>query len=169
MAPPPLSAPLSLLLLLLLLSSPAAAGISAEESPTAYEMLEKHGFPRGILPLGVSSYLLRPDNSFRLFLGFKNDCDFAVDGGYLLKYKNEVSGRLDEADGASPALRDLRGVSVKVFFIWFSITEVVRVGRSSLAFRVGPLSASFPLSNFEECPRCRCGFDCSIDSLSSDS
>uniref|UniRef100_A0A1D1ZLQ4 Tetraacyldisaccharide 4'-kinase n=1 Tax=Anthurium amnicola TaxID=1678845 RepID=A0A1D1ZLQ4_9ARAE len=133
--------------------APAAAG---DAPPTAYEMLERHGFPRGILPEGVESYVLREDGSFEVYLGGRRDCDFAVEGGYLLNYKRRITGRLDEASGA---LRQLKGVSVKVLFVWFGISEVVH-GGDVLSFHLGPLSASFPLSNFEECPRCRCGFDC---------
>lgn len=142
------------LLICSLAASPAAA---TADAPTAYEMLEKYGFPKGILPEGVTSYVLREDKSFEVHLGGRGDCDFAVEGGYLLNYKRKISGRLDEAAGA---LTELKGVSVKVLFVWFGIGEVVR-GQNSLSFYVGPLSASFPLSNFEDCPHCRCGFNCS--------
>ncbi|CAA7400431.1 unnamed protein product [Spirodela intermedia] len=140
------------LLICSLAASPAAA-----DAPTAYEMLEKYGFPKGILPEGATSYVLREDKTFEVHLGGRGDCDFAVEGGYLLNYKRKISGRLDEAAGA---LTELKGVSVKVLFVWFGIGEVVK-GQNSLSFYVGPLSASFPLSNFEDCPRCRCGFNCS--------
>ncbi|CAA6663923.1 unnamed protein product [Spirodela intermedia] len=130
------------LLICSLAASPAAA-----DAPTAYEMLEKYGFPKGILPEGATSYVLREDKTFEVHLGGRGDCDFA----------RKISGRLDEAAGA---LTELKGVSVKVLFVWFGIGEVVK-GQNSLSFYVGPLSASFPLSNFEDCPRCRCGFNCS--------
>ncbi|KAG6524887.1 hypothetical protein ZIOFF_014832 [Zingiber officinale] len=89
-------------------------------------MLEKFDFPKGILPEGVRSYELKGDGSFTVFLA--SNCEFKVDGGYLLKYDSKITGSVARSDAA-------------------------------LNFYVGPLSATFPVANFEECPRCRCGFD----------
>ncbi|MQL83388.1 hypothetical protein Taro_015910 [Colocasia esculenta] len=164
MASAPRSA-LPLLGILLVASLAGAAAAAGDDAPTAYEMLEKYGFPRGILPEGVTSYVLREDSTFEVHLGSHRDCDFAVEGGYLLNYKRKITGRLDEASGA---LRDLKGVSVKILFVWLGINEVVK-GSEHLSFFVGPLSASFPLSNFEECPHCRCGFDCITAAMVADS
>ncbi|KAJ6848212.1 uncharacterized protein M6B38_273185 [Iris pallida] len=124
----------------------------ATNSPSAYEMLEEFNFPRGILPEGVQSYTLRPDGWFEVLLW--GDCDFQVEGGYPLKYRRRVTGRVD-----SGVLRDLNGVSVKVLFVWVGINQVIR-SDSTLYFYVGPFSASFPVTNFEECPTCRCGTAC---------
>ncbi|KAG6529160.1 hypothetical protein ZIOFF_011355 [Zingiber officinale] len=115
-------------------------------------MLEKFDFPKGILPEGVPSYELKDDGSFTVFLA--SNCEFKVDGGYLLKYDSKITGKVD-----ARALTDVKGVSVKVLFAWFSIGSVAR-SDAALNFYVGPLSATFPVANFEECPRCRCGFDC---------
>ncbi|XP_074588759.1 uncharacterized protein At5g01610-like [Curcuma longa] len=141
----------SCLLLLLLLSSVLTLS-SAGERPSAYEMLEKFDFPKGILPEGVRSYELKGDGSFTVFLA--GNCEFKVDGGYVLKYDSKITGKVDAG-----ALTDLKGVSVKVLFAWFSISSVGR-SDAALNFYVGPLSATFPVANFEECPRCRCGFNC---------
>lgn len=122
------------------------------DSPTAYELLERYDFPRGILPEGVQSYLLRSDGSFDVYLA-DDSCEFKVTG-YTLRYSRRVRGTAQVG-----LLTGLKGVSVKVLFLWFPIDEVARSG-DQLEFRVGLFSASFPLSNFEECPRCRCGFDC---------
>ncbi|XP_042455316.1 uncharacterized protein LOC122039987 [Zingiber officinale] len=141
----------SCLFLLLLLSS-AVTLSSAGGRPSAYDMLEKFDFPKGILPEGVPSYELKDDGSFTVFLA--SNCEFKVDGGYLLKYDSKITGKVD-----ARALTDVKGVSVKVLFAWFSIGSVAR-SDAALNFYVGPLSATFPVANFEECPRCRCGFDC---------
>uniref|UniRef100_A0A0E0BH63 Uncharacterized protein n=1 Tax=Oryza glumipatula TaxID=40148 RepID=A0A0E0BH63_9ORYZ len=163
-----------LLLLLLAAAAPALASSSSSSSPgsanltatpTAYEMVERYGFPRGILPEGVESYVLRPDGSFEVHLsgdgggdgnGGGGDCEFRVgDGGaYLLRYGRRVAGVAMEG-----SIRSLEGVSVKVLFAWLGIGRVDRAG-DDLRFFVGPLSAAFPLANFADCPRCRCGFDC---------
>ncbi|RRT68304.1 hypothetical protein B296_00005774 [Ensete ventricosum] len=127
---------------------------------TAYQMLEKYDFPKGILPQGVQSYALNQAGSFEVYLN--GDCEFEVTGGYLLHYKRRITGTVGVG-----SLTNLRGVRVKVLFLWFGINEVVRSG-DELKFYLGPLSASFGLSNFEECPSCRCGFDCA-DAMVSDS
>uniref|UniRef100_A0A0E0ME66 DUF538 family protein n=1 Tax=Oryza punctata TaxID=4537 RepID=A0A0E0ME66_ORYPU len=156
-------------LLLLLAGAPALASSSENSNltatPTAYEMVERYGFPRGILPEGVESYVLRRDGSFEVHLsGGGNgrgggDCEFRVgDGGaYLLRYGRRVAGIAREG-----SIRALEGVSVKVVFAWLGIGQVDRAG-DELRFFVGPISAAFPLANFADCPRCRCGFDCATN------
>ncbi|MQL86931.1 hypothetical protein Taro_019468 [Colocasia esculenta] len=53
-----------------LLPSHAGGALSpSADSPTAYEELEQYGFPRGILPEGVKSNLLRKDGTFEAYLG----------------------------------------------------------------------------------------------------
>lgn len=151
--------PKTLLGFLLILSlSLAFAETDLSDAPTAYDLLESFDFPRGILPQGVQSYLLRKDGSFEVYLG--GDCEFKVTGGYLLKYKTKITGTVE-----SGTIKNLNGVSVKVLFLWFGIGEIVRSG-DELNFYVGPLSASFPFSNFEECPQCPCGFDCATPLVS---
>ncbi|XP_058075864.1 uncharacterized protein LOC131224406 [Magnolia sinica] len=125
---------------------------SQEQGATAYEMLEKFNFPRGILPQGVRSYVLNTDGSFEVYLD--GECKFGVEGGYSLSYGRKITGKVSFG-----SLRNLKGVSVKVLFVWMGITEV-STGNGELDFYVGPLSASFPLSNFLDCPQCGCGFNC---------
>ncbi|KAF6142185.1 hypothetical protein GIB67_037103 [Kingdonia uniflora] len=124
--------------------------VSSSDPPTAYEMLEKFNFPKGILPLGVKSYTLHEDNRFEVYLN--GDCKFEIEnGGYSLNYKKKISGKVVFGD-----LRELQGVSVKILFVWVSIGEVRNRGDGKMEFYVGPLSASFPVSNFEDCPQCDC-------------
>ncbi|GFZ19399.1 pectinesterase [Actinidia rufa] len=56
-------------------------------------------------------------------------------------------------------IKKLNGISVKVIFLWFDITEVTRDGED-LNLSVGIASAQFGIDNFEESPQCGCGFDC---------
>ncbi|RCV37680.1 hypothetical protein SETIT_8G082300v2 [Setaria italica] len=146
-----------LLFFLAAVASTAASAATGGNSttPTAYEMLERYEFPRGILPEGVQRYVLRPDGSFEVFFsGSGGGCEFRVGDRYQLRYERRIAG-----NARAGSIRELRGVSVKVLFVWLGITEVDRAG-DQLSFRVGPLSASFPLAKFSVSPRCRCGFDC---------
>uniref|UniRef100_A0A452Z5F7 DUF538 domain-containing protein n=1 Tax=Aegilops tauschii subsp. strangulata TaxID=200361 RepID=A0A452Z5F7_AEGTS len=145
-----------LLLIFTLLAGTAVFSVSAardatDETPSAYEMLEKFGFPKGILPVGVTDYTLRrSDGAFQVFMD--KDCEFEVDGGYKLTYKQTISGRV-----AGGSLWDLRGVSVKIFFVNWGIDQVLMADADHLMFYVGPLSQAFTSDNFEESPQCRCG------------
>ncbi|CAN6380979.1 unnamed protein product [Urochloa humidicola] len=134
----------------------AAASGNYSTRPTAYEMLERYKLPRGILPQGVKRYVLRHDGSFEVFFSGAGGCEFRVgEGGrYLLRYERRIAGT-----ARAGSIRDLHGVSVKVFFVWLGITEVDRAG-DQLSFHVGPLAASFPLRKFAVSPRCSCGFNC---------
>ena len=44
--------------------------------PTVCEMLERYNFTQGILPEGVTWYVLRPDGSFEVYL--PGDCSFCA-------------------------------------------------------------------------------------------
>jgi hypothetical protein len=133
----------------------AARDVPAEpvgdaEEPSAYEMLERFGFPRGILPEGVTGYTLRrSDGAFQVFMD-GGDCEFEVDGGYRLTYQRTISGTV-----SGGSIRDLRGVSVKIFFVNWGIDQVLMADAAHLVFHVGPLSQAFPADNFEESPQCR--------------
>ncbi|KAL6610241.1 hypothetical protein ACP70R_040210 [Stipagrostis hirtigluma subsp. patula] len=119
-------------------------------APSAYEMLEGFGFPRGILPEGVTGYRYRPsDGAFEVYFG--GDCEFEVDGGYRLTYRRTISGNVE---GGS--IRNLGGVSVRMFLFNWGIDRVVMADAGHLMFYVGPLSQAFPADNFEESPECRC-------------
>ncbi|KQK06184.1 uncharacterized protein LOC100830715 [Brachypodium distachyon] len=143
-----------LFLFVTLLAAAAVSSVSGARSvpaepPSAYEMLEKFGFPKGILPVGVTGYKLRrSDGAFQVFMD--RDCEFEVDGGYRLTYQRTISGRV-----AGGSIRDLRGVSVKMFFVNWGIDQVLMVDADHLMFYVGPISQAFTTDNFLESPECR--------------
>ncbi|KAK9146736.1 hypothetical protein Sjap_006639 [Stephania japonica] len=138
----------SSLITLLSLSSSAINGAGASASPSAYDVVEKFNFPKGILPVGVTGYSLSENGQFDVFLN--SDCEFKIDEeGCTLYYKRKISGKLGFG-----SLTELQGVSVKVVFVWIGISEVDNRGGDELNFYVGPLSASFPLQNFNESPQC---------------
>ncbi|WVZ88828.1 hypothetical protein U9M48_035298 [Paspalum notatum var. saurae] len=149
--------PLLVLLAALALAAVAAAaggGSNATSSPTAYEMLERYDLPRGILPAGVVGYELRADGSFEVY--FPQTCEFLLAEKWLVRYEARVSGVV-----AAGKITALQGISVKVLFLWLAVGEVDRAG-DTLSFYIGPVSTSFPLSDFAESPQCR-GYDYADD------
>ncbi|XP_071738338.1 uncharacterized protein At5g01610-like [Rutidosis leptorrhynchoides] len=126
---------------------------AAVNNLTVYEVIESYGFPKGILPIDVTGYEL--DESTGQFKAFFNGtCSFKLEGTYDLKYQSTISGVISNGK-----LKNLTGVSVKVFIFWLNIVEVYTTD-SELGFSVGIASASFPIGNFEDCPQCGCGMDC---------
>lgn len=122
-----------------------------ESEETAYEELEKHGFPVGLLPTNVKKYKLHHlDAKFKVHL--YSACDFTVDS-YHLYYEKKIKGKIH-----TDIIKDLEGVTVKVEDYDLSIERVVRDG-DYLNFYAGSHTASFPITNFDESPQCGCGFD----------
>ncbi|KAI3500409.1 hypothetical protein L1887_36230 [Cichorium endivia] len=61
------------------------------ENPIAYEVIQSYGFPKGILPIGVTGYELdKSTGKFKAF--FNGSCSFSLEGSYDLKYKWTIGG-----------------------------------------------------------------------------
>jgi len=123
----------------------AAAAGDAAGQPSAYEMLEGFGFPRGILPEGVTGYVLRPDGSFEVYL--PGDCSFRA-GSMRVRYSSRVAGSIQPM-----AISGVEGVKVKVLLAWVGVREGDRDG-DQLRFPAGPVSMSFPVDTFAHSPQC---------------
>ncbi|KAJ4727706.1 Protein of unknown function, DUF538 [Melia azedarach] len=142
---------LNLIFFILIISFTTPFAVS-QDTPSAYEVLQEYDFPVGLLPKGVTSYEL--NNETGKFSAQMNDaCSFTIES-YELKYKSTITGVISK-----DKLKNLKGISVKILFLWLNIVEVIRDGED-LEFSVGIASAVFPVDNFEECPECGCGFDC---------
>uniref|UniRef100_A0A2N9HUR3 Uncharacterized protein n=1 Tax=Fagus sylvatica TaxID=28930 RepID=A0A2N9HUR3_FAGSY len=144
-----------LTLILLLLSTLATSSPTTitDDVDSAYTALENFNFPKGLLPKGALGYELdRTTGKFSAFLN--GSCSFSLEGSYDLKYKSTINGYI-----SNNKLTRLTGISVKIFFLWVNIIEVIR-DDEDLEFSVGIASASFPIDNFYECPQCGCGLDC---------
>jgi hypothetical protein len=114
--------------------------------PTAYEMLERYGFPPGILPAGAVSYDLGLDGSFQV--NFPSDCSFRVSKQYKVNYSSRVAGNIQNG-----SISGLEGVKVKILFAWINIREVDLDG-GELRMQAGSVSKSFSLDNFSTSPQC---------------
>ena len=114
--------------------------------PTAYAMLERYGFPPGILPEGAESYELGPDGSFQV--NFPGDCSFRVSKRYRLPYSSRVAGNIKNG-----SISGLEGVKVKIVFAWIGIGRVGRDG-DELRMHAGSLSKSFSVDHFSTSPQC---------------
>ncbi|XP_010269582.1 PREDICTED: uncharacterized protein LOC104606192 [Nelumbo nucifera] len=140
-------------LLLLLYSVSPLRAADGDDKPSAYEVLNEFEFPSGILPKGAVGYDL--DRSTGKFSAYLNgSCSFSIQGSYKLAYKSTITGVISKNK-----LSNLKGVSVKVLFLWVDVIEVTREG-DTLDFSVGIASAGFAVDNFEESPQCGCGFNC---------
>ncbi|KAK4273228.1 hypothetical protein QN277_021670 [Acacia crassicarpa] len=150
--PPKLTLSLPILFLVHLFISSSVASTSGGDSLSAYQVLQQYDFPVGLLPKGVSGYELdRSTGRFKAFLN--GTCSFKITS-YNLKYESTITGVISQG-----SLSDLRGVKVKILFLWINIVSVTRVD-GELQFSVGIASADFDVSNFYESPTCGCGFDC---------
>ncbi|KAM1042305.1 hypothetical protein ACFX2C_031385 [Malus domestica] len=136
--------------LVAILSSSFAYG---DNNPSAYVVLQEYDFPIGLLPKGVTGYELdKESGNFKVY--FDGTCRFSIENSYNLRYKSTITGVLSKG-----RLKNLNGVSVKILLFWFNIVEVIRDG-DELQFSVVIASADFSIDNFEESPRCGCGFAC---------
>lgn len=138
-------------LLFLSFLSLALRATSSNPNPslTAYDELNRTGFPIGLLPSGVLSY------SLNLTTG-----DFAVDladhcrvtlppDNYLAVYSKRITGQLVDRK-----ISGLDGIRVRAFFRWWSITTIRSTG-DDLVFDVGVASAKYPAKNFYETLDCQ--------------
>ncbi|PUZ44204.1 hypothetical protein GQ55_8G070900 [Panicum hallii var. hallii] len=125
---------------------PIAAPPTANSStPTAYEMLEQYNLTRGILPEGVTGYVLRPDGSFEVYL--PGDCNIHA-ANMQIKYSSRIAGNIQ-----AQSIRGLEGVKVEMMLVWIGVTQVTRTN-DQLNFFAGSISKSFPIGNFANSPHC---------------
>ncbi|GJN28064.1 hypothetical protein PR202_gb16145 [Eleusine coracana subsp. coracana] len=106
-------------------------------------MLEQYNLTRGILPEGVTGYILNPDGSFEVDL--PADCNLRA-GGMNVRYSSAIKGNIQ-----NQTISDLQGVHVKELFVWIGITKVT-ASDGQLNFVAGPISKSFPVDKFSNSP-----------------
>ena len=108
-------------------------------------MLERYNFTQGILPQGVTGYVLNADGSFEVYL--PADCGFRA-GSMHVQYSSRVAGHIQPL-----SITGLEGVKVKVLLSWIGVDQVDRDG-DQLRFSAGPVSKSFSVDTFANSPQC---------------
>jgi hypothetical protein len=120
-----------------------------DAAKTAYDILEQNNLPRGLLPLGVKSYVLHPGGIFQVTL--PGECSiFVTVAGKQFKFRFEisVSGTIK-----SGSISRVSGVSIQVEFAWLGINQVSRAG-DQLNIQLEKSTQSFPVSAFAQSARC---------------
>ncbi|XP_047052260.1 uncharacterized protein LOC124657815 [Lolium rigidum] len=108
-------------------------GVRADDP---YQVLEAHGLPRGVLPLGAVDYHLDPVSG-QFDVTLPSQCDVTA-GSRTVRYEASVSGTIN-----NDTLSDLNGVAVD-FVFWIPISSVRKDG-ADLIFTAGPARESFPI------------------------
>ncbi|CAL5042547.1 unnamed protein product [Urochloa decumbens] len=123
--------------------------IADADATTAYDILEKNNFPRGLLPKGVQSYVLNPDGKLELTL--PSECNFFVTLGsqkFKLQFASTFGGVIHAG-----SITEVYGVDVQVKFAWLGFSQIDRTG-DQLTFHVKQFTQSFPVSGFAVSPSC---------------
>ncbi|KAJ4798443.1 hypothetical protein LUZ62_049689 [Rhynchospora pubera] len=116
---------------------------------SAYDALQSHGLPRGLLPCGITSFTVNASTArFEATLDSPCTAKFESD---VVHYNTSISGTLSYGEIAS-----LSGVSAQELFLWFPVLGIkVDVSSSRLVyFDVGVVYKMLPLSLFESPPLC---------------
>uniref|UniRef100_A0A0E0GNN0 Uncharacterized protein n=1 Tax=Oryza nivara TaxID=4536 RepID=A0A0E0GNN0_ORYNI len=115
----------------LLLIVLVASILHTVSSATVYDVLQQNNLPRGLIPQGVTSYVLHPDGHLEVTL--PGECNFAVTvGGSPYKFLFDSK---------------FVGLSARKK----AIVQVDQAG-NQLTFKVGTSSISFPISDFTSSP-----------------
>uniref|UniRef100_A0ACD5TUW9 Uncharacterized protein n=1 Tax=Avena sativa TaxID=4498 RepID=A0ACD5TUW9_AVESA len=115
---------------------------------TAYDILEQNNLPRGLLPLGVKSYVLHEGT---IEVTLPGECNFFVSLGgdqYKFRYGSKVGGVIK-----SGSLTHVYGVRFQTISEWLGLNTVERIG-DQLKFQAQTLAESFPVSSIARSPSC---------------
>ncbi|KAG2606437.1 hypothetical protein PVAP13_4NG210400, partial [Panicum virgatum] len=119
-------------------ASTTSANLTSDATTTAYDILEKNNFPRGLLPKGVQSYVLNPDGKLEVTHSREFNMQFASTFGGVIH---------------AGSITEVYGVDVQVKYTWLGFSQVDRAG-DKLTFHVQQFTQSFPVSGFAESPSC---------------
>ncbi|BAS84543.1 Os03g0393600 [Oryza sativa Japonica Group] len=92
----------------LLLIVLAASILHTASSATVYDVLQQNNLPRGLIPQGVTSYVLHPDGHLEVTL--PGECNFAITVGgspYKFRFDSKFVGLIK-----SGSISEIKGVRV---------------------------------------------------------
>ncbi|CAL5034054.1 unnamed protein product [Urochloa decumbens] len=122
---------------------------ATDAATTVYDVLEQNDLPRGLLPLGVQSYVLHPGGALEVTL--PGECNFFVSVGgkkFDFRYASSVSGIIK-----SGSISRVNGVRVQVEFAWLGFNQVTRAG-NQLNIQLEKSTQTFPVGAFAQSPHC---------------
>jgi Protein of unknown function, DUF538 len=125
-------------------------------STTAYDALQSHGLPKGLLPRGIKSFT---ENTSTGYFEATIDTPCTATFENDLHYNRTISGTLLYGEIAS-----LSGVSAQEMFLWFPVLaiRVDEPGSGIIYFDVGVVYKRYPISLFELPPLCTADSSASI-------
>ena len=104
----------------LLLIVLVASILHTVSSATVYDVLQQNNLPRGLIPQGVTSYVLHPDGHLEVTL--PSECNFAVTVGgspYKFRFDSKFVGLIK-----SGSISEINGVRVQVKYLFQAIVQV---------------------------------------------
>ncbi|KAH7372555.1 hypothetical protein KP509_17G009600 [Ceratopteris richardii] len=101
---------------------------NADKDMNAYDVHESYAFPSGLLPRTVKDYELKDGGKFALYLNGSSTVN--IPDAYPVKYASKITGTITPG-----TLKDLSGITVKVFMFWWNI-DSISVSGKDLVFRV---------------------------------
>lgn len=118
------------------------------DSKSIYDVLSKHGLPKGLLPKGVTDYEI-DEASGRFMVFLDRECNAKFEN--QLHYETNVSGTLSYGQ-----IGALSGISAQDLFLWFPVKGIrVDIPSSGIIyFDVGVVFKQFSQSLFETPPEC---------------
>ncbi|XP_071712424.1 uncharacterized protein At5g01610-like [Rutidosis leptorrhynchoides] len=131
----------SLVLLALLAFSASASAI-----PTIYEILTQYGFPVGVLPDSVTSYVAdEATGTFEIYLA--KSCTVKYD--YLVSFDTKITGKISYGH-----ITELKGLKAQSLWFWLTVDEI-KVDTASLQFTLGLVKVNIDIAEFETIPTCK--------------
>lgn len=111
------------------------------------DLLQRYGFPKGLLPNNVKSYTLSDDGDFTVDLA--SSC-YVTFPDQIVFYEKRIYGKLSYG-----SVKDVRGIKAQEAFLWIAITAMKSDPSSgTIVFSVGFVSKTLPASMFENILSC---------------
>ena len=118
-------------------------------SSPVHAELTSYGLPIGLLP--STNYLSYDVNktSGHFAVALDGACKILLPpDNYLATYSKSITGKINHGK-----IAELKGISVRAFFKWWSITGI-RSSGDNLVFEVGGITVKYPIKNFDSTLPC---------------